>query len=573
METDDFGKPRSESEIWNDIFGGAFFGHDNRYQQNIDFRTTPRLPSIFDLNKYFTLTASYSAGYQWNYDFRQPDVGRSAGYNNKSQLGLTMRWKSLFEPLFKEDVQKNESNTKSLGNNLQQRQRQITQVDSLGRQIVVNDTSKLIDSTSALEVNRVSPVKLAVNYLVAALKYVFLDYEIISFNFSNDNTLSKSGLKAEGTGFNNFFGIFYNASAGPTRGFMLGLSNDVGPRVAKAGTNLNDVYSQRNSIDFKTSRPLWEGAKIDVNWKSGWSLNKNSTIQVADDGSLFVSNITSSGSISRSFLTLPPVLIFKVFKSGIKQVAELYNPKDPNSDLSSAFVKGFETIPVLGNLSFLGSYSKYIPRPNWRITWDGLEKLFFLKSIADRISLEHSYTSTYTEGWKLNRDGKEEVQVQKIEYGFSPLVGLNLTFGKLWGGNLSGNLKYGTRTSYDLGVTTSNITENFSKDIGFTLQYSKSGFELPLFGLSLKNDIEFSMAYTNTRNAATRYNMADFNEAGVPQDGTTRVTLEPRIKYTISAKVTLSIFYKRSSVTPEGASRIPPTTTNEAGLDVNISIN
>jgi hypothetical protein len=67
--------------------------------------------------------------------------------------------------------------------------------------------------------------------------------------------------------------------------------------------------------------------------------------------------------------------------------------------------------------------------------------------------------------------------------------------------------------------------------------------------------------------------MLDFTEGGVPQDGTTRITLEPRIKYTISAKVTLSIFYKRSSVTPEGASRIPPTTTNEAGLDVNISIN
>jgi hypothetical protein len=35
----------------------------------------------------------------------------------------------------------------------------------------------------------------------------------------------------------------------------------------------------------------------------------------------------------------------------------------------------------------------------------------------------------------------------------------------------------------------------------------------------------------------------------------------------------LSIFYKRSSVAPEGASRIPPTTSNEAGLDVSISIN
>ena len=125
---------------------------------------------------------------------------------------------------------------------------------------------------------------------------------------------------------------------------------------------------------------------------------------------------------------------------------------------------------------------------------------------------------------------------------------------------------------YSLGITTSNITESFSKDVGFTFQYSKSGFELPLFGVSLKNDVEFSLAYSNTRSSAVSYNMRAFTEAGTPQDGTTRVTIEPRIKYTISAKVTLSIFYKRSSVKPEGSSRISPTTTNEAGLDVNISI-
>ena len=66
--------------------------------------------------------------------------------------------------------------------------------------------------------------------------------------------------------------------------------------------------------------------------------------------------------------------------------------------------------------------------------------------------------------------------------------------------------------------------------------------------------------------------MDNFIEEGIPQDGTTRTTFEPRIKYTISSKVTLSIFYKRSTVEPKGAARIPPTTTNEAGLDVNIVI-
>ena len=115
-----------------------------------------------------------------------------------------------------------------------------------------------------MPLNKPSLISRGVSFLVAAAKYVFLDYEMISFNFSNDNTLSKSGLKATGTGFANFWGLSYDVNAGPTRGFMLGISSDAGPRASSGNTNLSDVSSQKNSIDFKTSRPLWEGAKIDL---------------------------------------------------------------------------------------------------------------------------------------------------------------------------------------------------------------------------------------------------------------------------------------------------------------------
>ncbi|MCW9065204.1 MAG: hypothetical protein OQJ78_02835, partial [Ignavibacteriaceae bacterium] len=119
---------------------------------------------------------------------------------------------------------------------------------------------------------------------------------------------------------------------------------------------------------------------------------------------------------------------------------------------------------------------------------------------------------------------------------------------------------------------TTNITETSSTDIGFSASYSKTGFDVPLFGISLKNDVEFLLSYTSTSNSVVRYDMNNFTEEGIPQDGTTRTSIEPRIKYTISSKVSLSIYYKRSTVEPKGAARIPPTTTNEAGLDVNIVI-
>ena len=355
---------------------------------------------------------------------------------------------------------------------------------------------------------------------------------------------------------------------------MLGLSDDVGSRAALPSTTVSDVFSHSNNLDFRTSKPLWEGAKIDLNWKVGWTVNRTTTLRGDDNGNLVVSNVVSTGSISRSFLSLPPFLFLSVFNNSIKKVSELYDPNstDAGASLSSAFVEGFETFPWLSKLGFFKDVAKYIPRPNWRITWDGLEKFFLFKSFAKRVSLDHTYSSSYTEGWKINPDGFQETQSQRIEYGFSPLAGLNFTFGDVWGGNLISSVKYSAKTNYDLGISNKNITETFSRDIGITAGYSKSGFELPLFGVSLKNDIEFSFSYTSTKNSIVRYEMNNFTEEGIPQDGTTRSTIEPRIKYTISSKVTLSIFYKRSSVQPEGASRVSPTTTNEAGLDIHISI-
>lgn len=345
-----------------------------------------------------------------------------------------------------------------------------------------------------------------------------------------------------------------------------------GPRAFSGGSTLSDVYTEKNNIDMKTARPLWEGAKIDISWNVSWSENKNVSLTSDAFGNITVSNTTATGSNNKSFLSLPSGLPF--VESGISKVNSLYNPNaaNPRESLTNAFVEGLESIPFLSGLPVFADIKQYIPRPNWRFTWDGLEKFLFFKTIAQRISLDHAYTSTYVEGWKLTTDGTEEVQTQRIEYGFTPFLGFNITFGELWGGNLSGTVKLGSRTAYDLGVSTTNITETSSTDIGFTASYSKTGFDVPLFGISLKNDVEFLISYTSTSNSVIRFDMNNFTEEGVPQDGTTRTSIEPRIKYTISSKVSLAIYYKRSTVEPKGAARIPPTTTNEAGLDVNIVI-
>ena len=68
----------------------------------MDFRTSPRLPSLWDINKFFTVSAGYSASYTWNNDFRQEILGRGAGFSSKVSATLTLKLKSLMQPLFQE---------------------------------------------------------------------------------------------------------------------------------------------------------------------------------------------------------------------------------------------------------------------------------------------------------------------------------------------------------------------------------------------------------------------------------------------------------------------------------------
>ncbi|MCW8850944.1 MAG: cell surface protein SprA, partial [Melioribacteraceae bacterium] len=512
---------RSEKEIWNDIFQGAIFGRDYSYSQNFDVKTNPALPTLWNIRKYLNLSLGYNVNYKWTNNFKQESLGRSVGFSNSIRAGITLKWKSLTSPLFEESKESKQAiitnkGSQSSRNNPRNKKVIIDEdrieSEELTRSDSVNSSS---DSLKTIEPKGDPIYAKALNYLKIGAKWLFFDYENLDMDFSQSNSSSSSGIRATGTGFTNFWSFYNNKNNGPSRMYMLGLSTDVGERAADA-QSISDNFSQKNSIDFKTSRDLWDGAKISLNWKVGWGTNKSTRLSTDEFGNITINDITSNGTLDRSFIYLP--IFFS--EAGIKSVNEIYVKN--GGDIAAAFGEGFESIPFLSNLPVFRDVVKYIPRANWRFDWRGLEKIGFIQSFAKSVSFNHAYTSGYSEGWKIDPDGNRQVQTQRINYGFSPLAGVNVTFDDMWGGNLSGGLKYSTKTSFDLGIATRNITESFSKDINFTASFSKSGFSLPMFGLDLKNDIEMSLSYTSAQNSIVIFEMDNFSENGKPQDGTTR---------------------------------------------------
>ena len=114
-----------------------------------------------------------------------------------------------------------------------------------------------------------------------------------------------------------------------------------------------------------------------------------------------------------------------------------------------------------------------------------------------------------------------------------------------------------------------------AQEISVSLNYSRRGFEIPFFGLSLNNDLDISASYSLTKNSRKTYDITklDVNTTGAPLEGSTRTVIEPRIKYVLSSRVTASVYYRYTKIAPDDSgSRIPGSTVNEAGLDIHIAI-
>ena len=606
LELDQFGNQRSFSSILSSIFLSDHlinFGDDNQYTQHNGFTTKPTLPNIFNIRKFLDISAGYGVDYNWQNTLSGGDLGKSAGWSNNINLQMNLKLKQMFDPLFEDKPSGASPSPPALPRGrrggeepgLAPRDTSVAPPDTTGK-------PKLTGMDKTL-----SQLK---NLAKAFLKIPFLDYDNVNITFTQSNQEQNSGVVGS-TGFVNFWGkipFFQNPDPkyGPSRLYQLGLISDPdgkltnfgprsyfpffgwdvepGPRAMVDGGAIVNTFRQTNRLAFKTSRDLWEGARIDLNWNVGWSYGRTQNLATSDTSAIpTLVNETITGTVDRSFLTFPDVLFLGMFKTSLKEVSKQYaalkaassatdsTGASDEANLTKAFEKGFEALPFLQKL-----FGQYYPRVNWSFRWDGLEKLPMFTGFVSRLSLDHSYNSNFSRQFENTPGGGgERTDGERVAYGFMPLVGANFTFKELLKGSFGANLRYNTNTSYDLSLSSRNIVETLTQEISLTASYARKGFEIPFFGLSLSNDVDVSFTYSISKNSRNTYDVSqlDVNVTGVPLEGSTRTQMEPRIKYVLSQRVTASVYYRYTRVQPDFAgSSIPGTTENEAGLDIHIAI-
>jgi cell surface protein SprA len=239
-------------------------------------------------------------------------------------------------------------------------------------------------------------------------------------------------------------------------------------------------------------------------------------------------------------------------------------------------------------------FSGYLPKPNWRITYNGLSRIPGFQKIFTSFTLSDSYTSTLS----MNSYNSALNFADPLGYGqpgfidtltgnfvpyflvpnvsiseqFAPLIDLDMQFVN----QLQARFAYSRSRQLSLSLIDYQMSETLGSELAVGIGWRKRGLPLP-FGMKvgkddsrkLNNDLTFRFDFS-IRDDVTSNSYIDQN-ASMPVGGQRMISILPSIDYVINNRINLKFYYEQRRTEPKISSS-PPITTTRAGLQIRISL-
>lgn len=512
-----YNRQRTGSEILNEIFfNNSFinFGEDLDYQQTNAINPKFNIPIM---KKYFDLNLSYNVTYGWVNPNTTANVGYNVGYSNNVTSTANFKLGEVLK-IFEGSPEPEEP----------------------------KNTGQSNKSTGILKINDDGGPD-----LLKIFRSLIPDN--IAVNFTQTNTIANNGVIGR-PGFTNFwFNFLSKEEYGPTQWYQLGFKNDPGRRVP--GLLVTDQYNQTNNITLSAalSPIIPDNIRMNLTFTKTFGFNNNSQYTSGFDGREKLDPSLSSNATNG----------YSIFFIG--DIEDFQHESSTNSE---------ENIRNISK-NFKDNISSF-PFPNWNLTISGLERFPLFSEFATSVTIENTFTSGYTEALGTDYKGVVLTTSQVVTQAFNPLLGLNVTFKEAFSGSLTANFRYNKSVSNSLSPSSSLIQALNTSDWLINVNFAKSGFEIPLFGLSLKNDISFSLSVSRNKNEPLDYRFTSNSNTPerIPGNGSTITTINPSIQYSLSSKVQLQVFYKYVRTEPlDETLTTVARTQNQGGLNVRVSIN
>ncbi len=264
-----------------------------------------------------------------------------------------------------------------------------------------------------------------------------------------------------------------------------------------------------------------------------------------------------------------------------------YTDKDPNSValLSSSAGSYVRSNPFLG----------YIPRPNWRLTYNGLSRIKAVEKLFTNFTITHAYNSTLSmnsfNSALLFADDLglgfpsfiDTVSGNFVPYFLIPNISISEQFAPFIGidfvtvGQFSGRFEYRKSRIISLSLFDFQLSEVRSTETTVGLRWRKRGFPLPIKikigkkdpAKKVENDVTFTLDFSirDDINSNSRLDQSNAFATG----GQKVITIRPTIDYVLSNRINLQFFFDQRRVNPYISSSAPMVNTR-AGMQVRISL-
>ena len=415
--------------------------------------------------------------------------------------------------------------------------------------------------------------------------------------------------------------------------FTFGSQNDIRTNASSnnwivQNSSLNSLYktNSSNNLNLRGTFEPFNKFRIELNANKTTSYNLQEYFRWDDENNIYNSfSPTQTGNYSISFISFRTAFsnddenylssVFSNFRGYRADIANRLAAQNPNfnggTDPNTGFPIEYQIINndtiITGGYgptsqeviipAFLAAYSgksplnigltsfPAIPLPNWRINYDGLMTIPYLKRRFRSILIAHAYRSTYTVGSyssNLNYINGDEVNVNNLSYHvekeiaqvtineqFSPLFKLDL----VWKNSLLTKIEFKRSRLLSLSLVNSQLTETQTKEYVISAGYRISDLNLNFIssgrGKKISSDLDLKLD-VNIRNNKTmiRKIIEDVEQITMGQQ---IVSIKFSTDYVVNRRLNLKLFYDRVITNPFVSTTFPSAITN-AGFSLRFTL-
>lgn len=357
-----------------------------------------------------------------------------------------------------------------------------------------------------------------------------------------------------------------------------------------------------------TLKPI-NGLKIDLNADFNFTQNTNSTLGFDDNDEFGLLNPQYTGMFSRSIISWRTAFVRELgdadaltnqtftnlvdIRDEVSQVigngADLTNLNSDSVSAESNYAPGYggsQQDVLIG--SFIAAYTgvspdhntvknpfSKMPLPNWRVSYDGLSKIGFIKKLFKRITFNHAYRSNLNiSGFttNLNYDennavvdlngnviSQKQIMQVSITEQFSPLIGVDITLKN----DLMAKFEFKKDRNIGLSLSNSQITEIKGTEMTIGSGYTFKKLQLPIKiqgkpleakDLVMRLDMSFRDNKTIIRKVIENQNQ--------PTAGQRIVSIKFSASYNLTTKFTIRGYFDRVVNNPFISTSYPTANTN-----------